>query len=85
MNNPNTYQSGCTCAQCGAFVPYGAFHACTPKTTGTVNPQPLPTTWTWTPFPYLPVLERIAAALEKIAEALEPVEKYCDKKNRNLP
>lgn len=63
-----SYSSGYTCTRCGNFVPYGTLHYCwasyPPPTT---YPQPTYSS----PYPYMPVLERIAAALEKIAAALE--------------
>jgi len=55
---------GWTCAVCGAFVPGGAYHDHAPMAPGITNPQP---GFTINSLPYMPVLERIAAALEKIA------------------
>lgn len=59
--NPN---STWTCTLCGASVPYGATHSCLGQTTPV--PQPI-----YTYLPYMPVMERIAVALEKIAQQLE--------------
>lgn len=61
---PSTTLNGYTCGYCGAFVPNGTYHACT----GASIQQPqIHINY----LPYIPVLERIASALERIAMELE--------------
>ena len=70
------------CLICGQWVPLNTFHGHYSQPPGVTNPQP---TFQYSPTPYLPVLERIAAALEKINEKLEAIERFCDRHNRNMP
>jgi hypothetical protein len=64
--------NGYTCEKCGAWVPNGTYHYCQPYTPWATNPQPIPTGNSPVDYfrPYLPVLERIAAALELIAKEI---------------
>ena len=74
MNNPNPFQtgtSGCTCSQCGGWIPDGFPHACNGPVQPSWPTQPFLSQATGLAAPWvtlLPLLERLTVALEKIAD-----------------